>query len=168
MKPERRNLICNFRAPTIQEFEKHKEFIKEVKRDGLDACRVLLAFEDAYLAQKKGLKGNIQFQTPQAVTNIQMNNTFQYQVMKPRREPYSLDCVKPEFRRTFSSVLFEAYVLQKGQRIGMEFSFRDFLEIEHSSFRRIVARLRKKRLVVANPSRTNPRFYMLSSALQGK
>jgi hypothetical protein len=161
----RQNLICNFRAPTLQDYEKHKAFVQQVKHDGLDACRVLLGFEDAYLASKKGQPGNSQFQTPNGITNIVMNNTFQYQVLKPRREPYSLDCVKPEFRRTFSSILFEAYVLEKASHIGMEFSFRDFLELDHSSFRRIVARLRKKGKVVANPSRTNPRFYYLTSKL---
>jgi hypothetical protein len=164
---EPKQLICSFRAPTRADFDKHKAFTKQVKQDGLDVCRVLIAFEDAYLASKKGSPGTMKFETPQNVTNIQMNNTFQYQVMKPRREPYSLDCVKPEFRRTFSSVLFEAYVLEKAGRIDMEFSFRDFLELDHSSFRRIVARLRKKGKIVANPSRTNPRFYYLTSKLNG-
>ncbi len=164
-EPRRPNLICNFRAPTIEDYQKHKAFVHQVKLDGLDACRVLISFEDAYLASKKGQPSNIQFQTPQAVTNIQMNNVFQYQVLKPRREPYSLDCVKPEFRRTFSSILFESYVLEKAARINMEFSFRDFLELDHASFRRIVIRLRKKGKVVPNPMRTNPRFYYLTSKL---
>lgn len=162
---EPKQLICSFRAPSRADFDKHKAFTKQVKQDGLDVCRVLIAFEDAYLASKKGSPGTMKFETPQAVTNIQMNNTFQYQVLKPRREPYSLDCVKPEFRKTFSSILFESYVLEKASRIKMEFSFRDFLELEHASFRRIVMRLRKKGLVVANPLRTNPRFFMLTSEL---
>jgi hypothetical protein len=164
-KSRRKNLICNFRAPTLEEFLKHKAFVKQVKQDGLDACRVLIAFEDAYLASKKGFPGEIKFQTPTTVTNIQMNNTFQYQVLKPRREPYNLDCVKPEFRRTFSSVLLESYVLQKASRINMEFSFRDFLELDHASFRRIVARLLKKGEIVKNPVRTNPQFFYLASKL---
>lgn len=163
---QRQNRICNFRAPTPEDFQKHKAFVKQVKQDGLDVCRVLIAFEDAYLASKKGSPGQMKFQTPTAVTNIQMNNTFQYQVAKPRREPYSLDCVKPEFRRTFSSVLFESYVLQKASRINMEFSFRDFLELDHASFRRIVARLRKKGAIVKNPLRTNPQFFYLTSKLK--
>lgn len=162
---QRQNLICNFRAPTLEDYQKHKAFVIRVKHDGLDACRVLIAFEDAYLTSKKGSPGEMKFQTPTAVTNIQMNNTFQYQVIKPRREPYSLDCVKPEFRRTFSSVLFEFYVLQKASRINMEFSFRDFLELDHASFRRIVARLLRKGEIVKNPLRTNPQYYYLTKKL---
>ena len=97
--------------------------------------------------------------------NIQQNNVFQYQVSKPRREPFSLDCVRPEFRRTFSSVLFEAYVLDKAREISREFSYRDFLELRHDAFRRIVLRLRRKGKIVANPQRTIPRFYFLAERI---
>jgi len=99
--------------------------------------------------------------------NIQMNNQFLYQVSKPRREPYALDCVKSEFRRTFSSVLFEAYVLLKAGELGREFCFRDFLELEQPTFHRIVGRLRRKDRIVANPQRTKPQFYFLAEKLSG-
>jgi hypothetical protein len=99
------------------------------------------------------------------VINIQQNNVFQYQVQKPRREPYSLDCVKPEFQRTFSSVLFEAYVLNRAREITREFSYRDFLELKHDAFRRIVLRLRRKGKVIANPQKTHPQFYFLKERL---
>jgi hypothetical protein len=111
------------------------------------------------------VKGVVQLQLPQQVINLQQNNVFTYQVMKPRREPFSLSCVKPEFRRTFSSILFEAYVLQKARDLNREFSFRDFLELEHDAFRRIVRRLRRKGKVVANPMRTCPRFFILTERL---
>jgi hypothetical protein len=113
----------------------------------------------------KGIEGAAQVRTGQQVVNIQQNNVFQYQVQKPRREPYSLDCVKPEFRRTFSSILFEAYVLNKAREINREFSFRDFLELKHDAFRRIVLRLKRKGKIITNPQRTVPRFYILSERL---
>lgn len=160
-----KNLICNFRAPSIEEYLEHRAFVQEVKDDGLDACRVLLGFERAYREARKSVKGAIQLQAPQQVINLQQNNVFQYQVQKPRREPFSLSCVKPEFRRTFSSILFEAYVLQKARDLNREFSFRDFLELEHGAFRRIVRRLRRKGKVVANPLRTCPRFFILAERL---
>jgi hypothetical protein len=97
--------------------------------------------------------------------NTQQNNVFQYQVSKPRREPFSLDCVRPEFRRTFSSVLFEAYVLDKAREKSREFSYQDFLELKHGAFRRIVLRLRRKGKIVANPQRTVPRFYFLTERI---
>jgi hypothetical protein len=160
-----KNLICNFRAPTIEEYLEHKAFVQEVKEDGLDACRVLLGFERAYREARKSVKGAVRLQAPQQVINLQQNNVFQYQVMKPRREPYDLGSVKPEFRRTFSSALFEAYVLQKAGDLNREFSFRDFLELEHDAFKRIVRRLRRKGKLVANPMRTCPRFYILAERL---
>ena len=94
--------------------------------------------------------------------NIQQNNVFQYQVSKPRLEPYDLSCVRKEFQRTISSVLFDAYVLNKARELTREFSYRDFLELKHDAFRRIVLRLRRKGKIVANPQRTLPRFYFLA------
>jgi hypothetical protein len=94
--------------------------------------------------------------------NIEQNNVFQYQVSKPRREPYDLSCGRREFQKTFSSVLFEAYVLNKARDLTREFSYRDFLELKHDAFRRIILRLRRKGKIVANPQRTVPRFYFLA------
>ena len=96
------------------------------------------------------------------VINIQQNNVFQYQVSKPRREPYDLSCVKREYQKTFSSSLFEAYILNKARELTREFSYRDFLELKHDAFRRIVLRLKRKGKIVANPQRTVPRLYFLA------
>jgi hypothetical protein len=73
-----------------------------------------------------------------------------------------LSCVKKEYQKTISSVLFEAYVLNKARDLTREFSYRDFLEIKHDVFRRIILRLRRKGKIVANPQRTLPRFYFLA------
>jgi hypothetical protein len=128
----------------------------------MDVCHLTLSLTDSFM---KGVEGAAEIRTGQQVVNIQQNNVFQYQVMKSRREPYDMSCVRPEFRKTTSSMLFEAYVLNKAREINREFSFRDFLELKHDAFRRIILRLKRKGRVVANPQRTVPRFYILAERL---
>jgi hypothetical protein len=110
----------------------------------------------------KGTEGAAQVRNGKQVVNIQQNNVFQYQVSKPRREPYDLSCVKAEYQKTISSVLFEAYILNKARELTREFSYRDFLELKHDAFRRIILRLKRKGKIMANPQRTVPRFYFLA------
>lgn len=156
-----KQLICSFRAPRLEEFQKWQEFKDDVKAQGLDVCRVTVGLADAWLRGREG-EAAAEIRGFDKKITIQQHNVFTYQVSKPRREPYSLSCVKPEFQRTFSSLLFEAYILEKARQIRTEFSFRDFLELDHDSFRRIVLRLRRKGRIVANPLRTCPRFYFLA------
>ena len=125
----------------------------------MDVCHLTLSLTDSFM---KGIGGAAQVRDGGQVVNIQQNNVLQYQVSKPRREPYELSCVRSEFQRTISSVLFEAYVLNKARELTREFSYRDFLELKHDAFRRIVLRLRRKGKIVANPQRTMPRFYFLA------
>jgi hypothetical protein len=157
-----KNLICNFRAPNLEQYQRWKAYVQWAKDNGMDVCHLTLNLTDAFL---KGNAAAALVQSGKQVINIQQNNVFQYQVQKPRREPYSLDCVKPEYQRTFSSVLFEAYVLNKAREISREFSYRDFLELKHDAFRRIVLRLRRKGKVIANPQKTHPQFYFLVEKL---
>ena len=157
-----KNLICNFRAPNLEQYQRWKAYVKWAKDNGHDVCHLTLSLTDAFL---KGIEGYAQVRNGQQVVNIQQNNVFQYQVSKPRREPYDLSCVRKKFQRTFSSVLFEAYVLNKARELTREFSYRDFLELKHDSFRRIVLRLKRKGKIVANPQRTVPQFYFLAERL---
>ena len=157
-----KNLICNFRAPNMQQFQRWKTYVQWAKNNGMDVCHLTLSLTDSFM---KGIEGASQVRNGRQVVNIHQNNVFQYQVSKPRREPFSLDCVRPEFRRTFSSVLFEAYVLNKARDLTREFSYRDFLELKHDAFRRIILRLRRKGKIVANPQRTVPRFYFLAERM---
>jgi hypothetical protein len=157
-----KNLICNFRAPNLQQFQRWKAYVQWAKDNGMDVCHLTLSLTDAFM---KGIEGAAQVRTGKQVINIQQNNVFQYQVSKPRREPYDLSCVRKEFQKTFSSVLFEAYVLNKASDLTREFSYRDFLELKHDAFRRIILRLRRKGKIVANPQRTVPRFYFLAERI---
>jgi hypothetical protein len=157
-----KNLICNFRAPNLQKYKRWKAYVQWAKDNGMDVCHVTLSLIDAFM---KGTEGTTQVRTGKQVINIQQNNVFQYQVPKPRREPYDLSCVRKEFQKTFSSVLFEAYILNKASDLTREFSYRDFLELKHDAFRRIILRLRRKGKIVANPQRTVPRFYFLAERI---
>ena len=159
LESQPKNLICNFRAPDLAHFQRWKTFVQWAKDNGYDVCHLTLSIVDAFL---KGAETATVARNGGQVVNIQMQNTFLYQVKQPHREPYSLSCVKPEFRRTFSSILFEAYVLEKARTISQEFSYRDFLELKHDAFRRIVLRLKRKGRIVANPERTIPRYYYLT------
>lgn len=162
--PKKKQRICNFKAPDDLHFQDWKRYSKYVQGLGLDVCRVTIGLCRAFMSGEEVAT----IRTPQKIVNLQMNNSFLYQVQKPRRTPYSLNCIKPEFRKTFSSILFEAYVLEKARRLRGEFCFRDFLEIKYDAFRRIVVRLKRKGLIVANPVRSIPRFYILSEFLDQK
>ncbi|MGA2385248.1 MAG: hypothetical protein ABSG33_01800 [Candidatus Bathyarchaeia archaeon] len=154
-----KNLICNFRAPNLQQYQRWKAYVQWAKENGMDVCHVTLSLIDSFM---KGTEGAAEVRNGKQVITIQQNNVFQYQVSKPRREPYDLSCVKREYQKTFSSSLFEAYVLNKARELTREFSYMDFLELKHDAFRRIVLRLKRKGKIVANPQRSVPRFYFLA------
>ena len=160
-----KNLICNFRAPNLDQFMRWKMFVKWAKDNGMDVCHLTLSLTDVFM---NGQECAAQVRNGHQVVNIVQNNTFQYQVQKPRREPFSLDCVKPEYQRTFSSLLFDAYVLNKAREMTQEFCYRDFLELKHDAFRRIVLRLKQKNKIIANPQRTHPRFYFLTEKIEAE
>ncbi len=159
---QNKNLICNFRAPNLPQFQRWKAYVQWAKDNGMDVCHLTLSLTDAFM---KGTEAAVEVRSGKQVINIHQSNVFQYQVQKPRREPYSLDCVKSEYQRTFSSILFEAYVLNKAGDLKREFSYRDFLELKHDAFRRIILRLKRKGKVIANPQRTHPQFYFLAERL---
>jgi hypothetical protein len=157
-----KNLICNFRAPNLRHYQRWKEYVQWAKDNGMDVCHITLSLVDGFM---KGTEGATEVRNGQQVINIQQTNVFQYQVTKPRREPYDLSCVKKEYQRTFSSLLLEGYILNKANDLKREFSYQDFLELKHDAFRRIILRLKRKGKVVANPQRTVPRFYFLTERL---
>jgi hypothetical protein len=159
-----KNLICNFRAPNMEQYQRWKAYVQWVKDNGMDVCHLTLSLTDSFM---RGIEGAAQVRNGNQVVNIQQNNIFQYRVSKPRREPYDLSCVRREFQKTISSALFEAYVLNKARDLTREFSYRDFLELKHDAFRRIILRLRRKGKIVANPQRTVPRFYFLAERISG-
>lgn len=168
----KKNLICNFRAPDKEHYELWQRFKRWCQDHGLDVCRVTLGQVDAFMAAVEAevkTPGSTKKQLATAlgqIIDIEQTNTFIYSVEKPRRVPIALDCAKPEFSRTVTSRAAEAYVMEKARELGRSFSYRDFLELGHVSFRKIVLRLKKQGKVVPLPQRTNPRFYVLAEQLQ--
>lgn len=160
----RKNLICNFRAPSEQHFNDWKEFVAWCQEHGRDVCHLTLSLAKTFMLGVNG-SASTTIKEPQQTINLQMNNTFTYAVQKPRREPFSLNCIKSEYRRSFSSILYESYVTDKARRINGEISFRDFLEMDDRAFHRIMRRLIRKGVFVANPRRSIPRTYILCEKL---
>ena len=116
----------------------------------------------------KADRGSGNFRQIGATVNLTQHNTINYQVQRPRQEPFTLTCVKSEFRRTFASILFEYYVLFKATKLGREFSYLDFLELKHDPFRRIIMRLKRKGEILTSPIRTVPQYYYLAASLQDR
>jgi hypothetical protein len=94
-----KNLICNFRAPNLKHYQRWKEYVQWAKDNGMDVCHITLSLVDAFM---KGTEGASEVRSGKQVINIQQTNVFQYQVSKPRREPYDLSCVKREYQKTVS------------------------------------------------------------------
>ena len=169
-----KNLLCNFRAPDVDHYELWQRFKKWCKDNGQDVCRVTLDQIAAFMAGVDGANQAGSGSSPVVtssgqVINIMQQNTFVYQVSKPRREPFDLSCVKPEFRRSISSLAQDAYVMDRARRLGGEFSFHDFRELEYDLFRRIVVRLRRKGRIITYPQRSVPQIYIVSENLtEGK
>jgi hypothetical protein len=157
---DKQDFRTTLRFPSGEEWDVHEDFKKFVKSQGLDICRVINSLERAFLTSRG--KNEISFESDKAIFHISMTNNFNYAVQEPRRVPFSLESVKPRFRRTFSSILVDAYVKDKARSLGREFCFRDFLELDYSAFRRATRRLIRKGLVMANPQRTTPRFFFLT------
>lgn len=166
---KKKDLICNFRAPDLAHYELWQRFKRWCQDHGLDVCRVALSQIDAFMqaveAPSKEAKVKLTTALGQLI-DIEQHNTFIYSVEKPRRVPIALDCAKPEFQRTITSRASEAYVLEKARELKRSFSYRDFLELGHVSFRKIVMRLKTRGKIVALPQRSNPRYYVLAENLQ--
>lgn len=157
----KKQLICNFKVSDPQHYQDWIDFKEYVKSLGLDVCRVMIGLANAF----RSGEDFTQIVSHKQIIQVSMHNEFLYQVSKPRREPFGLHCVRKGFQKTFSTLLYEAYVLEKARNLKSSFCFRDFLELKHDAFRRILIRLKRKGKIIAHPLRTNPRFYILTERL---
>jgi len=107
----------------MRHYQRWKEYVQWAKDNGMDVCHITLSLVDAFM---KGTEGAAEVRNGKQVINIQQTNVFQYQVGKPRREPYDLSCVKKEYQRTFSSLLLEAYILHKASDLNVNLAIRTF------------------------------------------
>ena len=162
---DRRNFICNFRAPDQERHQIWLDFKEVVQSRGLDICFVILALCQAWLKSIEQATATCQVTTPSQVINLQQQNTFVYSVQKPRRKPPELISSGKAPCRTITSRLYQAYVLEKARDLQRSFSFRDFLELGHGLFRKYALELKRRGKIFPLQPRTNPRFYILKEWL---
>mgnify|MGYP001158970818 CR=1 FL=1 len=175
MGHSKRNLICNFRAQTIEDWD-HWVWFKDWCQDrGLTTCRPVIAFISSFRRSIEGLEEGLQKKGKRELLNafpfivaLEQQNTFIYQLDKPRRTPKptgdlflrnNYRTITMTVRRRLSYILDKArYLTRQGQRT---WCFRDFMEIQHCYFRKDMQRLIDSGEIVKVEPRTNPRFYML-------
>jgi|SRR5208337_2757493 len=158
----KKNLICNFRAPNLEKYQLWQDYKKRALENGYDICNLTLSLIEAFE------KGQSIVTSPKQSITFNMNNTFQYQVVKPRRIPFNGKIIKPQFQNTVSSSVWEAYLLHNARRFPTGFCFRDFLHIDYQAFRRIIVRLKRKGEIMAMPARTFPQMYVLTEFLENE
>ena len=159
------NLLCNFRAQTLDDWKDWLWFKNQCKDQGLTICRPLIAFIRSYRKFVEGIDKPEVVNAFPVVVQLKQQNTFVYSVEKPRRTPDLSRYIKNIFVTTISKAMADAYVLQKAQRLYLEgqktFCFKDFSELRHGRFRKMVQRLRSKDEITTVEPRTCPRFYTL-------
>ncbi len=162
MTTNRENYICNIRAPNQEWHQVWLDFKEETRRLGLDNCFVALTLFRAWVKARKDTISVSQINTASQIILIYQTNAFNYNVEKPRRERFLLDCSPNLPKCTICSRAFQAYIVEKARELGRSFSFKDFPEINHDLFRKLILALRNERKVLPLKSRTNPRFFILT------
>jgi hypothetical protein len=157
MKRNRKNFHCNFRAPDREWFDVWLRFKEKTRGLGLDICYVALSLCRIWLEEKRSEDSAFELKSKQIVFLTQTNN-FNYNVQRPRRVP---DCSKNYSKCTICSKAFSAYILITAKDLDREFCFRDFPELEHGYFRKLILQLRQKGKVLAMHPRALPAFYIL-------
>ena len=160
------NLLCNFRVQTLDDWSDWIWFKDHCKTQGLTICRPLIAFIRAFRKFSEGIENQPELiNSFPVVIQLKQQNTFVYSMEKPRRQPDLSSYIKNIFVTATSRAMADAYVLQKAQQLYLErqrtFCFKDFGELRHDRFRKIIQRLKKKGELVPKEPRSCPRFYML-------
>ena len=165
VKEKRQQRVTSIRLPDDEDsILLWNRFVDIVKEDGQDVCRVVYGLAQAYVAQHDAVKEAIKLYPNFQTINLTQHNSFGYTVStKMRRIPYDNRVFFSSMRKTMMSVVLDAYILYKAEHVlpKPEFTYRDFMEIEHGAFRRIIRRLIQKGSVLRSPLRTYPQCYSL-------
>jgi hypothetical protein len=157
----RQNLHCNFRAPNEEWFEVWLELKEKTKAGGLDICFVVLNLCRAWLKAQKDAESIYTVSGMRQIVFLTQTNNFNYNVAKPRPERFRANCSKEYPKCTICSKAFGAYVLVTAKAIDREFCFRDFPELNHDYFRKIILQLKREGKLLAMKPRALPGFYIL-------
>lgn len=160
--PARKNRICNFRAPDDEWFKVWIEFQGTTKSLGLDICHVALSLFKAWIEAHKTGIGYLEIGNSANMIFVWQTNEFNYNVGKPRRERFQMDCSKNLPKCTLCSRAFQAYIVESARELDRSFSFRDFLEINHDQFRKLILVLKKRQKILPMFPRANPETYILT------
>ena len=162
MVEKRENYICNIRAPDKEWFQVWLDFKEETRNLGLDNCFIALTLFKAWLKARKNTFSVSQINTASQIILIYQTNAFNYNVGKPRRERFQLNCSQNLSKCAICSKAFQAYIIEKARELNISFSFKDYPEINHDLFRKLILELKKAGKILPLKSRTNPRFFILT------
>lgn len=157
----RKNRLCNIRAPSEEWFTIWQEFEEVTKNLGLDNCFVVLSLCKCWLKAHKQKFGILEISGKTQIIFVSQMNQFNYNVGKPRRERFLMDCSRNYPKCTLCSRAFQSYIIEIARELGRSFCFRDFTEINHDLFRKLILELKKSHRILPMIPRSNPETYIL-------
>lgn len=154
--------------PRARSKEQHQALLRYkywCEDNGLDICHLIISHAQSDMAAFDTIKP-IKKAGP-IILNLQQQNTFISQVTTPRRitDPGLLSMAKRDISGTTYRLAFESLVVLKALQMQHSFCYRDFPEISHNHFKKVILRLKRKSLVSPIEPRTCPRFYRLTPKL---
>src|SRR3972149_6374053 len=129
MGTNRKNYICNIRAPDQEWYQVWLDLKEETKSLGLDNCFVALTLFKAWVKARKDTISVSKINTASQIILIYQTNAFNYNVEKPMRERFQLDCSANLPKCTICSKAFQAYITATARERERYRSFNAFAGI---------------------------------------
>ncbi len=150
-----------FRPATADAYRENLRLRWLSKDTGSDTCFLYSMYAQSFNAFHDGVNAK----DPKAllganIFNIQQNNQFNYMPQVPRREPLNIS--NRAISGTVISRALERYILLGALSMPHTFCLRDFSELSHNCFKKVIQRLKRQGLIESMEPRTNPRFYRLT------
>jgi hypothetical protein len=176
MSKQEQNLLCNFRAQTIEDFNSWEWYKEDCKKRGLTICRPIIALIRSYKKFVEGLE-SAKSERPELINafpvlvQLKQQNTFVWTVEKPRRMPNmkSLSKYTKNTLGTTTTGYVDSYILEKARYLWRKgqrtWCFLDFRELKHSTFRKAIMRLKEADEIEPIEPRSCPRFYSIKHPL---
>ena len=155
-------------GPRARSREQHQALLRYkyfCEDNGLDICHLIICHAQSDIAASDKIQPIKKAEA--TIINLQQQNTFISQVVRPRRvaDPGLLSMAKRDISGTTYRLAFESLVILKALQMQHSLCFRDFPEIRHNHFKKVILRLKRKGLVAPIEPRTCPRFYRLTPKL---
>jgi hypothetical protein len=96
----------------LPHYQRWKEYVQWDKDNGMDVYHLTLSLTDSLM---KGIEGKLRFAMENRSLTFKRIMFSSIRFLSLAENPYDLSCVKKEYQKTISSVLFEAYVLNKAR-----------------------------------------------------